>query len=57
MYADLIITVEGWMSHRAYVLGRPFRLLLMPHSYPYTWFPYGRNAQQTVVMQISNKIE
>ena len=26
-YADLVVTVEGWMMHSAYNLGRPFRLV------------------------------
>jgi hypothetical protein len=44
--ADLVVTVEGWMMHVAYLLGRPYRLLTLPASMPITWQPWGRSARQ-----------
>ena len=51
--ADLIVTVEGWLSHLAYGLGRPFRLMLMPHSQGYAWLPHGRGPNQRLVTTVS----
>src|SRR5262249_58819280 len=42
-YADLVVTVEGWMMHVAYALGRPFRLLMAPYS-AHDWVPERRGA-------------
>jgi hypothetical protein len=44
--ADLIVTVEGWMMHAAYLLGRPYRLLLLPKSGNQSWLPWGRSQRQ-----------
>ena len=41
-YADLIVTVEGWLAHLAYLLGRPFRLFVAAGSFDSSWFPHGR---------------
>ncbi len=46
--ADLIVTVEGWMMHAAYLAGRPYRLLTLPASDPLTWQPWGRSANQRI---------
>ncbi|HVB65094.1 MAG TPA: HEAT repeat domain-containing protein [Nitrolancea sp.] len=46
--ADLIVTVEGWMMHAAYLLGRPYRLLLLPRSGDRSWQPWGRSQHQRV---------
>jgi hypothetical protein len=52
-YADLVVTVEGWMAHLAYNLGRPFRLALMAESQPFRWHPHGRGPGQTLVSALS----
>jgi hypothetical protein len=49
-FADLIVTVEGWMMHAAYCLGKRYRVLMLPHS-PTEWLPYGRTVHQDVVVQ------
>jgi ADP-heptose:LPS heptosyltransferase len=49
-YADLVVTVEGWMMHLAYQLGRPYRVLLMPSSHVGGWYPHGANRNQVVAM-------
>jgi hypothetical protein len=46
--ADLIVTVEGWMMHAAYLNGKPYRLLLMPSSGERNWQPWGRGRAQHV---------
>jgi ADP-heptose:LPS heptosyltransferase len=46
--ADLIVTVEGWMVHAAYCLGKPYRALMLPYSTPEGWSPYGRSPSQQV---------
>ncbi len=51
--ADLVVTVEGWMSHLAYNLGRPFRLVLMAHSPPPAWYPLARGTNQRLVTEMS----
>jgi hypothetical protein len=38
-YADLIVTVEGWLTHLAHALGKPYRMWLAPGSYPSDWRP------------------
>jgi hypothetical protein len=48
-FADLIVTVEGWMVHAAYCLGKRYRVLMLPDSYPSEWHPYGRTLHQDVV--------
>ena len=44
--SDLIVTVEGWMAHAAYQLGKPYRLILMPESGDRSWQPWGRSRGQ-----------
>lgn len=39
--ADMVVTVEGWMMHAAYLLGRPFRVLMLPDSHHEGWHPWG----------------
>ncbi len=51
--ADLIVTVEGWMSHLAYNLGRPFRLMLMTQSPAHPWYPHARGPDQQLVTRMS----
>jgi hypothetical protein len=46
--ADLIVTVEGWMMHAAYLLGKPYRLLMLPESGSRIWQPWGRSRNQGV---------
>jgi hypothetical protein len=53
VYADLIVTVEGWLMHLAYALGRPFRVLLAPHSSVSSWLPCGRGPDQQLVTAMS----
>jgi len=52
-YADLVVTVEGWMMHVAYALGRPFRLLMAPYS-AHDWVPERRGADQRLVARMSS---
>jgi hypothetical protein len=52
-YADLVVTVEGWLSHLAYNLARPFRLFLANGSFTPEWFPYGRGPRQRIVTALS----
>ena len=52
-YADLVVTVEGWMMHLAYALGRPFRMLLAAHSHSFDWHPRGRGGAQRLVAAMS----
>ena len=51
-YADLVVTVEGWLMHLAYLLGRPFRLFMAPAS-PFNWLPRGRGPRQQLVLSMS----
>jgi hypothetical protein len=51
-YADLVVTVEGWLMHLAYALGRPFRLFMAPSS-PVNWLPTGRGPHQRLVVSMS----
>jgi hypothetical protein len=46
--ADLVVTIEGWMMHAAYLNGRPYRLLLMPASGERDWQPWGRSHEQRI---------
>ena len=52
-YADLVVTVEGWLAHLAYNLARPFRLFLANGSFAPEWFPYGRGRGQRLVTAFS----
>lgn len=47
-FADLIVSVEGWMAHAAYCLGKKYRLLMMPYSYPDRWLPYAVTRHQQI---------
>jgi hypothetical protein len=51
-YADLVVTVEGWLMHLAYQQGRPFRLFMAPSS-PLDWLPLGRGPRQQLVTAMS----
>ncbi len=53
IYADLAVTVEGWLMHLAHQLGRPYRLLLLPYSHPFAWHPYGSDGHQRVVTNMN----
>jgi len=53
MYADLAVTVEGWLMHLAHQLGKPYRLLLLPYSHLFAWHPYGSDRHQRVVANMS----
>ncbi len=44
--ADLIVTVEGWMMHAAYLMGRPYRVLMPPYAHGAQWHPYGQSTRQ-----------
>jgi len=52
-YADLIVTVEGWLGHLAYNLGRPFRVILTPRAHGYNYHPQGRGPRQRLVAALS----
>jgi hypothetical protein len=47
-YADLIVTVEGWLMHVAWCLGKPYRVLMAPYSHLHEWHPYARTRRQGV---------
>ena len=47
-FADLVVTVEGWMMHEAYCLGKPYRVLMLPYSHSDEWHPYCRSRHQGV---------
>src|SRR5262245_6508906 len=49
-FADLIVTVEGWMTHASYCLGKKYRLLMMPYSYPDRWHPYATTRHQQIAL-------
>jgi hypothetical protein len=53
-FADRVISVEGWTIHAAYVLGKPFRILMLPYSYLTGWLPYGRTGDQTLVRPVAS---
>jgi len=55
-FADLVVTVEGWMMHAAYCLGRRYRVLMLPYSHPSEWHPYARTANQDVVQAFSRPV-
>jgi len=52
-YADLIVTIEGWLTHLAYSLGRPFRLILAPLSHGYEYHPQARGPRQQLMPALS----
>ena len=45
-FADLIVTVEGWMMHLAWLLGKPYRVLMLSYSHDTCWHPYTRTLRQ-----------
>jgi hypothetical protein len=47
------VTVEGWLGHLAYNLGRPFRLFAAAGSYSPDWYPRGRGPRQQIVSRLS----
>jgi len=49
-FADLIVPVEGWMVHAAYCLGKKYRMLMMPYSYPDRWHPYVVTRHQQIAL-------
>ena len=51
--ADLVVTVEGWMGHVAYALGRPVRLVLRARSFSYDWHPSDRGPGQRLATALS----
>jgi hypothetical protein len=53
VYADLVVTVEGWLAHFAYNLGRPFRLFVAAGSFSSDWFPHGRSRSQQLTTTLS----
>ncbi len=44
--AELVVSVEGWMVHAAYLLGRPYRVLMLPESQHEGWQPWGESRYQ-----------
>lgn len=53
-FADMIVTVEGWMAHAAYSLGKPYRVLMLSYSHQSAWHPYGRTLHQDIDSYIPN---
>ena len=51
--ADVVVTVEGWMAHLAYALGRPLRLVLQAQSHSFDWHPAPRGPRQRLVGALS----
>lgn len=45
-YADLIVTVEGWLMHAAWCLAKPYRVLMAPYSQRERWFPHTTGGRQ-----------
>ena len=52
-YADLVVTVEGWLAHLAYNLGRPFRMFLAAGSFSAEYHPRFRGRRQKLVPVLS----
>jgi hypothetical protein len=52
-YADVSVTVEGWLAHFAYILGRPFRLFLAAGSFAADYHPRFRGPNQRLVASFS----
>ena len=53
VFADVVVSVEGWMAHLAYALGRPFRLVLQAQSHSFDWHPAPRGPRQRLVRTLS----
>jgi hypothetical protein len=51
-YADLVVSVEGWAAHVAYCLGKPYRILMLPHSHDAAWQPYCTTRNQRVIADV-----
>lgn len=45
-HSDLVVTVEGWMMHVAYLTGKPYRLLTTGASELERWQPWGAGSEQ-----------
>ncbi len=45
-WSDTVVTIEGWMMHLTYAIGKPYKLLKAPYSYSSEWYPHGRSANQ-----------
>lgn len=45
-FADLVVTVEGWMLHLGYATGKPYRLLVAPYSGTREWHPFLTSKNQ-----------
>jgi hypothetical protein len=45
-YAALVVSVEGWMVHAAYTMGKPIRILPMARSNIESWLPYALGPRQ-----------
>jgi len=41
LFADRVVTIEGWLGHLAAALGTPTRLVLLGGSYGLDWYPPG----------------
>lgn len=52
--ANLIVTIEGWMIHAAYLLGKPFRLLMLAESHREPWQPWGDSTSQAAWLFTGN---
>jgi hypothetical protein len=52
-WADVVVTVEGWLVHLAYALGRPYRLLMLPRSHGFEWHPFGAGPGQRAAAGMS----
>lgn len=50
--ADEVVTVEGWMVHVAYALGKSYRVLTPPYAIPQPWLPYGATVRQRVAAAV-----
>jgi len=53
--ADLVVTVEGWLGHLAYLLGRPLRLVLQSRMYGSDWHPRWRGPRQRLSTTLSSR--
>ncbi|MCC7103594.1 MAG: HEAT repeat domain-containing protein [Chloroflexi bacterium] len=45
---DLVVSVEGWMIHAAYLLGKRYRVLMQPESHDAAWQPLLHTLEQGV---------
>jgi hypothetical protein len=56
-FADLIVSVDGWLIHAAYLLGKPFRMLKLHLSGTDAWQPYGRTHRQRIEPGLPSAVE